>query len=272
MTSPNVRSGRRRLLAAVLAFAALTACTPVDATQPGADGASPASQTSKASGTSGTSETTPKAPKATGKAPAQPSGSTGSALKLLARIPVKGRAPTTGYTRARFGPAWSDTDRNGCDQRNDILRRDLTGETFRAGTHGCVVMSGTLVDRYTGQTIAFRKSSASTIQIDHVVALQNAWVTGAFGWSADKRKALATDPLNLLAVDGSANESKGSGDAATWLPRKPYRCDYVARQVAVKAKYGAWMTSAEHQAIERVLATCPQEQAPREQALPPLGR
>jgi hypothetical protein len=169
-----------------------------------------------------------------------------------------------------FGPAWKDTDHNGCDQRDDVLRRDLSNPTFRPGTHGCVVLSGTLVDRYTGVTIEFRKQSASAVQIDHVVPLQNAWVTGAFRWSTAKRTALATDPLNLLAVGGAVNESKGSGDAATWLPRKPYRCAYVARQIAVKQKYGAWMTPAEHRAAEQILSTCPAQKLPAEQPFTPL--
>ena len=205
----------------------------------------------------------------TSNAPAQTvSGPSGSALKALATIPVKGRAPTTGYTREKFGAAWSDTDHNGCDQRDDILRRDLTGETLKAGTHGCVVLSGTLADPYTGKTIVFRKANASAIQIDHMVALQNAWVTGAFQWTAAKRMALATDPLNLMAVDGPTNESKGSGDAATWLPRASFRCAYVARQVAVKEKYGAWMTAAEHQAIANILSTCPGQKLPQVTIIP----
>jgi hypothetical protein len=208
-------------------------------------------------------------------APAGPKGSApkftapkGSALKALDTIAVKGRAPNTGYSRAKFGPAWADTDHNGCDQRNDILRRDLTGETFKAKTHGCVVLTGTLADHYTGKTIVFSKASATAIQIDHVVALQNAWVTGAFQWSAAKRESLATDPLNLLAVDGPTNESKGSGDAATWLPRTLYRCAYVARQVAVKVKYGAWMTVAEKKAIKNILQTCPKQELPVATAVP----
>jgi hypothetical protein len=202
----------------------------------------------------------------------QGGGASGSALKLLATIKIKGRAPTTGYTRDKFGPAWADTDHNGCDQRNDILRRDLTGETLKARTHGCIVLTGTLADRYTGKTIHFTKTAATAVQIDHVVALQDAWVTGAYKWTEKKRQQLATDPLNLLAVDGSTNESKGSGDAATWLPpQKSYRCAYVARQVAVKAKYDAWMTAAEEKAIEKILAGCNGEKVPQSAASIPLG-
>jgi hypothetical protein len=191
-------------------------------------------------------------------------GPPGSAGALLATLPVKGRAPKTGYDRDRFGPAWADTDRNGCDTRNDVLSRDLTGETFRAGTHRCVVLTGRLADPYTGKTIEFRKAHARAIQIDHVVPLSDAWQTGAFGWPADRRLAFANDPLNLLAVDGPANQAKGDGDAATWLPpAKPYRCRYVARQIAVKAKYRLWVTPAERDAFARVLAGCPRQAAPR---------
>jgi hypothetical protein len=145
-----------------------------------------------------------------------------------------------------------------------VLARDLTGETFRAGTHNCVVLTGRLADPYTGSTIAFAKAKAGAIQIDHVVALSDAWQTGAASWPAKTRLAFANDPLNLLAVDGASNEAKGDGDAATWLPpAKGFRCGYVARQIAVKAKYRLWVTPAERVALGRVLASCPAEPAPR---------
>jgi hypothetical protein len=186
-----------------------------------------------------------------------------TALAALAAIAVKGRAPKTGYDRDLFGAAWTDTDRNGCDTRNDILQRDLTGETFKAGTNNCVVMTGTLADPYTGQTLSFTKADADAIHIDHVVALSDAWQKGAQSWPGEKRLAFANDPLNLLAVDGPTNSSKSDGDAATWLPpNKAYRCAMVARQVAVKVKYELWMTQAERDATARILADCPQEPAP----------
>jgi hypothetical protein len=185
------------------------------------------------------------------------------ALALLGTLAVKGRAPKTGYDRDMFGAAWTDTDRNGCDTRNDMLARDLSGETFKAGTNNCVVMTGTLADPYTGSTINFAKADADAVHIDHVVALSDAWQKGAQQWEPGKRLAFANDPLNLLAVDGPANSSKSDGDAATWLPpNKGYRCAMVARQVAVKAKYGAWVTAAERDAIARVLSSCPDEPAP----------
>jgi hypothetical protein len=182
----------------------------------------------------------------------------GTALGELASLPVKGRAPLTGYDRDRFGAAWLDADRNGCDSRDDILNRDLTHRAHEPGTHDCVVDSGVLADPYTATRIAFVKGNGDLVDIDHVVALGNAWVTGAFQWGIRERAALANDPMNLLAVDASANRQKGDGDAATWLPgNKSFRCAYVARQIAVKTKYRLWVTAPEKDAMQRVLARCP---------------
>jgi hypothetical protein len=189
----------------------------------------------------------------------------GLATAVLETLAVKGRAPKTGYTRAQFGPAWADVDRNGCDTRNDILKRDLTSITYRAKTRNCVVESGTLVDRYSGETINFVKGNISSmeVQIDHVVALSNAWQTGAFKLTADQRKALSNDPLNLFAVKGRLNSQKGDGDAATWLPPlKSFRCSYVAQQIAVKAKYSLWVTAPEKAAMVSILAKCPTQKVP----------
>jgi hypothetical protein len=188
-----------------------------------------------------------------------------SGLSVIEVQPTKGRAAKTGYTRAQFGQTWADVDRNGCDTRNDILKRDLTGEVFKEKTHDCVVLSGTLVDPYSGETINFVRGNVSSmeVQIDHVVALSNAWQTGAFKLTVQQRTAMANDPLNLLAVKGRLNSQKGDGDAATWLPPlKSYRCDYVARQVAVKLKYKLWFTAPEKEAIVRILKSCPEKALP----------
>ena len=178
---------------------------------------------------------------------------------LLDSIAVKGRAPKTGYTRAQFGQTWADVNRNGCDTRNDILKRDLTDVVFRKGTRNCVVESGTLIDPYSGITINFVKGvkSSMEVQIDHVVALSNAWQTGAFKLTLERRTEFANDPENLLAVQGRLNSQKGDGDAATWLPPlKKYRCTYVSKQIAVKAKYGLWVTAPEKAAMKNILAKC----------------
>ncbi len=187
----------------------------------------------------------------------------GTALAALGTLAVKGRAPKTSYTRLQFGEAWADVDHNGCDTRDDILRRDLTAIRVRSSTRGCVVIAGTLADPYTGKSIDFAKAQASKVQIDHVVALSDAWQTGAQQLPAGLRLQLANDPLNLLAVDGATNQQKGDSDAASWLPpRKDFRCAYVSRQVAVKVRYKLWVTPAERAAIARVLSNCPGQPLP----------
>ena len=181
------------------------------------------------------------------------------AIDAAENLVVKGRAPKTGYARSEFGPAWADVDKNGCDTRNDILRRDLIQVVFKPGTKDCVVLSGILIDKYSGETINFVRgnTTSSLVQIDHVVALSDAWQKGAFLLTLQERTAFANDPLNLLAVKGSLNSQKGDGDAATWLPpQKSYRCEYISRQIAVKKKYRLWITAAERSAILKVLRTC----------------
>jgi hypothetical protein len=191
--------------------------------------------------------------------------SVASGLSIIEAQVTKGRAAKTGYTRAQFGQTWADVDRNGCDTRNDILKRDLTAEVFKEKTRDCVVLSGTLIDPFSGETINFVRGNVSSmeVQIDHVVALSNAWQTGAFKLSIKERTAFANDPLNLLAVKGRLNSQKGDGDAATWLPPlKSYRCDYVSRQIAVKIKYRLWFTAPEKEAMVRILKICPEKALP----------
>jgi hypothetical protein len=185
-----------------------------------------------------------------------------TAAALLATLPVKGKAPKTGYDReGEFGSAWIDVDRNGCDTRNDILTRDLTDTVTLPN---CKVASGTLVSPFTGATINFVRGedTSALVQIDHVVALSNAWQTGAQQLTQGQRIALANDPINLLAVDGRSNSQKGDGDTATWLPsNRDVRCSYVARQISVKATYGLWVVPAERDAMSRILENCADEPA-----------
>ena len=182
-------------------------------------------------------------------------------LAVLNQLEVKGRAPKNGYSRAAF-THWSDLNRDGCDSRNEILKRDLTQIVFKTGTRDCKVISGQLLDPLSGKTLIF-SSSKSTVDIDHLVSLSNAWQTGAAYFDKKTRESLANDPLNLLAVNAKLNRQKGDGDAATWLPPlKSFRCKYVAIQVAVKAKYLLWVTSAEREAIIKVLDNCPGQLIP----------
>lgn len=173
-----------------------------------------------------------------------------SARQQLASLAVKGRAPLTGYTREAFYKSW--TTKDSCSTAEEILRRDLDDVVYGPD---CRVASGVLHDPYTGTDIPY--APGGVIQIDHVVALANAWQTGAFAWSAEQRKAYANDPFVLLAVSGKENMAKGAGDAATWLPpNKGYRCTYVTQQIAIKAKYALWVTQPERDAMLRVLDTC----------------
>lgn len=265
----------------------------LDAYRSGESTPTPISAASTTTAPGATNDGTASTP-APATTPEQAIANSPKTLALLETLPIKGRAPKTGYTRSQFGQAWTDDvdvagGHNGCDTRNDILRRDLTNVAFRSGSN-CVVAGGVLHDVYTAKTIDFTRgqTTSTAVQIDHMVALSNAWQTGAQALSVQQRTNLANDPLNLQAVDGPTNEAKGDGDAATWLPpNKTYRCTYVTRQVEVKAKYHLWVTQAEHDAIAGLLKNCnapvnapqtavpapppqtPRTQAPRTQAPPP---
>ncbi|MCB0899466.1 MAG: HNH endonuclease [Actinobacteria bacterium] len=207
-------------------------------------------------------ETTSDTPKV--QQPAEPASPTDAAFpfadvaaakEAVVNLPAKGRAPLTDYNREAFGVPWSDTNDNGCDTRNDILRRDLMDTRVA----DCMVMSGVLRDPYSGDRISFVRGPVTSldVQIDHVVPLANAWQTGASYWTPAKRERFANDRRNLLAVRGDLNLQKSDGDAATWLPpRKAFRCEYVAIQVLTKQRYGLWVTPAEKVAMQRILDRC----------------
>jgi hypothetical protein len=201
---------------------------------------------------------------ATRSAPATPTGTAtptpidaAAVRAMLDTIPTGGGA-VPGYHRDAFGPAWADVDHNGCDTRNDILRRDLVGVALKPGTHDCVVLSGTLHDPYTGTTIAFTRGAGTSeaVQIDHMVPLALAWQHGAAAWTAAQREAFANDPAELLAVDGPANTAKSDSGPSGWLPVASDRCDYVARFVAVEHAYALTIAPADRAAIVQVLAGC----------------
>lgn len=192
------------------------------------------------------------------------SANTGTkATALLAKIAIKGRAPKTGYDRDLFSDGWGDIGE--CDTRNFILKRDLKSITWRSSPR-CTVATGILNDPYTAKKISFVRGvgTSNAVQIDHVVAVSDAWQKGAQQMSSQKRYAFYNDPLNLLAVDGPTNSRKSDSDAASWLPpNRKYWCPFVARQIAVKHKYGLWVTRAERDAMVRVLNSCPNQLVPR---------
>lgn len=179
------------------------------------------------------------------------------AINVLELLEVKGRAPKTGYSREEFYNSWPTVD--GCNLRQRIIKREF-GDS--AVLDGCTVLAGEYEEPYSGEYKRFnsKEEISKGVQIDHVVALSDAWQKGAQYMDKETRYKIATDPLNLLAVDSSANQGKSDGDAATWLPKnKKFRCQYVARQVSVKYKYMLWVTEAEKEAIYNILVTCPDE-------------
>jgi hypothetical protein len=187
-----------------------------------------------------------------------------AAAAAVVDLPVAEKTSLDGYERGCgegegcvFGPAWSDVDRNGCDQRNDVLHRDLTEIEVRAGTQGCVAIAGLLDDPYTGQTVTFEKAAAAEVPVDHVVPLAAAWVQGAAEWTAEEREAFANDLGNLLATTRPENSAKGDSTADEWIPPDPaYGCSYATVVITVKDRYGLAVTPAEADALESLLATC----------------
>jgi hypothetical protein len=204
--------------------------------------------------------------------PAEPAGTTASSIPAeLAKVKVVASRPKVkGYGRecgksgaCSFGQAWSDNyagpgGHDGCDTRNNVLAKQLTDVTYKAGTKQCVVMSGELHDPYTGRTISFRKAAASKVQIDHIYPLARAWDLGASTWPAQRRVDFANDITdNLLAVDGSTNASKSDQGPGEWLPlNKSFRCTYVARYLHVAAKYRLPITRDDQAAAKLLAPTC----------------
>ncbi|WP_084077322.1 DUF1524 domain-containing protein [Demequina sp. NBRC 110057] len=183
-------------------------------------------------------------------------------MAAVLALTVRAEASSDGYSRDQFGDGWVDVDRNGCGTRDDMLALRLDNvET----SGSCTVTSGDLPDPFTGEWIHFERGGASEVDIDHLVALSAAWTTGAQDLTYSERVSLANDPLNLEPVDAGENRTKGDDDASEWLPpAADFRCEYVARQAAVKTKYGLWLTASERDAMVSVLETCPQQQLPDE--------
>jgi hypothetical protein len=187
-----------------------------------------------------------------------------AASAALLDLPIEAKTSLDGYERdcgegdgCVFGPAWADVDRNGCDQRNDVLHRDLAEIEVREGTQGCVVVAGLLDDPYTGATVEFLKEDAAEVPIDHVVPLAAAWVQGAAEWTTDERTAFANDLGNLMATTREQNSAKGDSTADEWLPPDPaYGCSYATVVITVKDRYALSVTPAEADTLEELLATC----------------
>lgn len=200
----------------------------------------------------------PVTPAETPVAPVEPApAASGTALEALETLTVAPFSSTSKYQRANFGETWEDIDSNGCETREDILKRDIPNATIKGK---CDVRKGSFSDPYTGKTINFNADDGKGggVDIDHIIPLSLGWKTGASEWDAAKRLKFANDPLNLMASDSGENRKKGDKDASAYLPpNKAFHCEYVARQVSVRVKYGTWITPAEKSAIYTVLQSCP---------------
>jgi hypothetical protein len=246
---------RRRTTGGLTGLGALVAALVILAVYLSADRSQPSS--------AGSTYAPPSGPVGVGHVPAG-TLDPAAASAALAQLPVADKSSLDGYDRdcgagagCVFGPAWADVDGNGCDQRDDVLHRDLTGVQERAGTHGCIVVSGTLADPYTGTTVQFTKADAAEVPIDHVVPLAAAWTEGAAAWTAQKREDFANDLDNLIATTREQNSAKGDSTAEEWVPADPtYGCSYATVVVTVKQEYGLTVTGAEADALRALLATC----------------
>jgi hypothetical protein len=187
-----------------------------------------------------------------------------SVLDLLATIRIVPEY-TAGYDRDLF-PHWKDLDGDGCDTRREVLIRD--SRTVVAVGSSCIVSSGTWVSPYDGATW----TNPSDVDIDHVVALNEAWQSGAYAWSTQQRTNYAndlTDERTLLAVTDSVNQSKSDKDPTDWLPPlASYRCTYLTNWVSVKARWSLTMDEAEHSLVKASLAGCARQTVPVAPALP----
>ena len=174
----------------------------------------------------------------------------GSALALLQTIRVENEYQV-GYNRALFDH-WRDIDGDGCDSRDQVLKRDSISLP-QVDPVNCNVVAGDWVSPYDGA----KWSNPSDIDIDHVVALKEAWDSGAWAWSAAQRKAFANDTSDsrtLLAVTDSVNQSKSDKDPSNWLPPlQSYTCTYLGNWIAVKVRWGLSMDSSEYGRIKNLL-------------------
>lgn len=194
---------------------------------------------------------------------------TGSDTAGVGLATVPGRDPVPGYDRSCgpghgcvFGPAWSDDvdvagGHDGCDTRNQVLKATMRAVATKPGTRGCVVISGTLTDPYTGTVITFTKADAGQVSIDHIYPLAAAWDLGAASWSSQQRRNFANDPRNLVPTDRTVNAAKSDKTPQSWAPSIPQgRCLYASRYVAVAKAYRLFVTEDDLLALDRDLRGC----------------
>jgi hypothetical protein len=180
--------------------------------------------------------------------PTPPSAST--AATELASLTVKAEGSTSGYSRDLF-PHWI-TQSGTCDTREQVLKRDGTGVTVNSS---CQPTAGSWYSVYDATWV----TSSSSIDIDHIVPLAEAWKSGANAWTTARRQQFANDLsiAQLIAVSASSNRSKGDSDPAAWKPTNTsVHCIYAREWIWVKYTYGLSLQSAEKTALQQMLGTC----------------
>lgn len=180
-----------------------------------------------------------------------------SYTKMLRSLSLKGKYSKIYYKREFFGKPWFDLDKNNCDTRNDILRRDLKDVTI-SNEDSCTVLSGVLSDPYTGKEIIFNRGYKSSleVQIDHIVPLADAWLSGGENLSKPQLLAFANDPQNLIAVSGSSNYQKGYSTPEKWSPKSDFFCSYLYKYVSVKYKYKLTISKNERDFLNKNIKVC----------------
>jgi hypothetical protein len=172
------------------------------------------------------------------------------AKTILSTIKVENEYKT-GYRRSLF-THWSDLDGNGCDTREEVLKRDSTSRP-QVDPYRCYVVAGDWYSVYDGAKLNDR----GDVDIDHVVALKEAWDSGAWAWSESQRKAYAndlTDRRTLVAVRDRVNASKSDKDPSNWMPPlRSYWCPYLGDWISVKARWGLSMDQSEFGRIKNLL-------------------
>ncbi|MDN7123141.1 HNH endonuclease [Nocardioides sp. ChNu-153] len=185
--------------------------------------------------------------------PAHAATYTASVTRAVADLPGATER-RTGYDRSLF-VHWVDADGDGCDTREEVLLAEADAAPSTGA--GCAISGGRWFSYYDATSY----TAASSLDIDHMVPLAEAWDSGASGWTSTRRRAFANDlgyAGSLVAVSAATNRAKGDQDPAEWMPPAGYRCRYVTEWVSVKHRWGLSVDSAERSALTSLASGCSQ--------------
>jgi hypothetical protein len=185
------------------------------------------------------------------RASAMPPGipSRATAQSELDAFAVMTEGSMTGYSRELF-PHWI-TVSGTCSAREAVLRRDGSGVTVDAA---CYPTSGSWFSEYDAVTL----TTPSSVDIDHVVPLAEAWRSGASAWTTSRRQSFANDLADpqLIAVSAGSNRAKSDQDPSAWMPRAAYRCTYSKLWIGSKHAWDLRLQATEKSALQAMLNSC----------------